>query len=401
MRISTNQIFQAGIRQLMNGQSNLYKLQNQLASEKRFQSAQEDPVAAVQVLLTAQSRAVNLQYVDNQKNAFSQLGLEEERLQSVVDSIQYIREQTVAGGNASYSDSQREIIARDLQSQFDFLLGMANSTDANGYYLFSGYQGNTRPFQQQADGSVQYAGDDGQRLLQVGTSRQMPISDSGRSIFGAIHTGNGIFAMDAASTNTGTGVLSSGSLKGPTPWNGNDYQIQFTSATNYTVTDMTTSTVIGAFPFTSGTEITEIPGVSFSIQGTPAAGDTFTLEPSTNQSIFTTLQNLITAFSTGIAGNPTLGASVRNTISAEMQNLDRALENVSMTQAAIGSRRSELNSLTSAAEALDNHYQARIQDLQGIDYAQVISEFLQQSMQLEAAQSSFARITGLSLFNYL
>ena len=401
MRISTNQIFQSGVRQLMDGQSKLYQLQNQLASGKRFQSAQDDPVAAAQVLLTSQSLAINTQYANNQKSAFSQLGLEEERLQSVIDSLQFSREQVVAGGNASYSDSQREILAKELENQFGFLLGMANSTDANGYYLFSGYQGNTKPFQLQADGSVQYAGDEGQRLLQVGTSRQMPISDSGRGIFSTIRTGNGTFAMTAASTNTGTGVLSSGSLKGPTPWSSDSYQIQFTSATDYTVTNLTTSAVSGPFTFTSDAEITEVPGVSMSIQGTPAAGDVFTVESSSDQSIFTTLQNLVTAFSTNIAGNPVLAASVRNTINAEMQNLDRALENVSAAQAAIGSRRSELNSLTSAAEALDTHYQARIEDLQGIDYAQVISQFIQQTTQLEAAQSSFAKITGLSLFNYL
>ena len=44
MRISTSQMYQNGATSLMNGQSSLYKLQNQLSTGKKFLSAQEDPV---------------------------------------------------------------------------------------------------------------------------------------------------------------------------------------------------------------------------------------------------------------------------------------------------------------------------------------------------------------------
>ncbi|MDR2451680.1 MAG: flagellar hook-associated protein FlgL, partial [Candidatus Accumulibacter sp.] len=153
MRISTNQIFQTGARDLMQGQSSLFRIQNQLGTGKKFLSAQDDPVAAAQVLLTSQALGVNTQYADNQGNASHQLALEEDRLKSVVESVQYIMEQVVAAGNATYSDSQREFYAKDLENQLEFLLGMANSKDANGYYLFSGYQGHTQPFQRVTGGT--------------------------------------------------------------------------------------------------------------------------------------------------------------------------------------------------------------------------------------------------------
>ncbi len=404
MRISTNQIYDAGARSILDNQSSLYKLQNQLSSGKRFLSASDDPVAAAQVLLNTQSQKINAQYADNQANTSSQLALEESRLQSIVDSVQYVMEQVVAGGNSSYSDSQREFIAENLQSQFDFLLGMANSTDANGYYLFSGYQGNTQPFQQQANGSVKYVGDDGQRLMQVGASRQIAVSDSGRDIFESIRTGNGTFALAAASTNTGTGVIGSGSVLDPKAWTGNDYEIVFDNPpTSFIVTKTSPlpATVVGPSAYTPDSAITMIPGISFSIEGTPAANDKFTVEPSSDQGVFTTLQNLITAFKTDISGNATAAASLRNTLNAEMENLGGVLENVSSVQASIGARRSELSSLSSVSEALDLQYTERISDLQEIDYAAAISAFSKQQLQLEAAQSSFAKISGLSLFNYL
>ena len=140
MRISTSQIFDAGSRSIMDGQSALYKTQNQLSTGRRFLTPQDDPVAASQVLLDTQAREVAAQYADNQSNATSQLSLEESRLSSIVDSVQYIKEQAVVGGNGSYSDSQRASIADDLQNQLNSLLGVANSADASGHYLFSGFQ---------------------------------------------------------------------------------------------------------------------------------------------------------------------------------------------------------------------------------------------------------------------
>jgi flagellar hook-associated protein 3 FlgL len=401
MRISTNQIFQTGAKQLMDGQSRLYKLQNQMSTGRKFLSAQDDPVAAAQTLIHSQAKAVNTQYSDNQANAASQLALEEDRLQTIVGSVQYIMEQVVAGANPTLSDSQREYFAQDLQSQLGFLLGMANSTDANGYYLFSGYQGHTRPFQSLANGSVVYAGDDGQRLLQVGTSRQIAVSDSGRDIFQRILTGNGVFALTANTANTGTGVIGGGSVDDQLAWTGHDYEIQFVSPTDYTLTDLATSTTSGPFPYTPEASITTIPGVSFSIGGNPAVGDTFTIAPSTEQSVFTTLGKLISAFSANSAGNPAAAASLRNTLNAEMVNLDRVLEKVSSVQASIGSRRSELETLIDVSGALDLQYQERISKLRDVDYAEVISAFAQQQTQLEAAQASFAKITSMSLFNYL
>jgi flagellar hook-associated protein 3 FlgL len=290
-----------------------------------------------------------------------------------------------------------------LEGQLEFLLGMANSKDANGYYLFSGYKGNTQPFQRMADGTVTYVGDDGQRLMQVGASRQIAVSDSGRDIFERNRTGNGTFALGFASGNAGAGIIGGGSVTDITAWTGssNSYQIAFTSATEYTITNTTTSAVTGPYTYTSGAAITDIPGASFSISGEPAAGDTFTVEPSTEQSIFTTLQNLIDAFSTDLQGNAVAAAEVRSTVSAEMNNLQRILENISTVQASIGSRRSELATLTDVSSSLDLHYQERLSNLRDLDLAEAISQFMQMQMQLEAAQSSFAQTSRLTLFSYL
>ncbi|GHU06363.1 flagellar hook-associated protein 3 [Betaproteobacteria bacterium] len=409
MRISTHQMFQTGTNYLLDGQSNLFNVQNKLGTGKKFLSAAENPVAATQALLTSQSIGVNAQYAENQANAKSQLALEEDRLKSVVDSVLFIMEQTVAAGNGTYSDGQREFIAQEIQSQLEFLVGMANSTDTNGYYLFSGFQGNTKPFQAipQAGGTIkyQYAGDDGQRLFQVGSSRQIAVSDSGRDIFERIRTGNGTFALTGDPGNTGSSTMGKSSVNNQALWTGSNYDIQFDNPpTTYTITETDTAgtvTTTGPHAYVSGADITVIPGISFAIGGTPAAGDKYNIAPSRDQSLFVTLQNLVSAISTDFENNPAQAANAKNIIAAEMNNLQRDLENTTAMQASIGNRRLELDSLSEVSSALELHYKERLSELQDLDYAQAISDFMQQQMQLEAAQSSFAKMTSLSLFQYI
>jgi len=405
MRVSTSQIYDVGARNIIKNQSDLYKTQNQLSTGRRILTAEDDPVAASQVLLDTQAREVNSLYADNQSNASAQLALEESRLSSVVDAIQFIKEKVIAGSNASLSDTQREYFAVDLQGQLDALLGIANSADASGHYLFSGFQGATQPFQLLTSGSVQYVGDEGQRLLQVGASRQIAVSDSGREIFLNNGSGNGTFVTSGAPGNTGTGIIDNGTVLNPSvalPTPPSYYQVSFTSGTQYDITiEPAGTSVVSGATYATGAAITGITGVSFAIQGAPAAGDTFTVAASTNRSVFETVQDLITAFRTDIAGDPVAAASVRNTINSNLENLDRALENVSRVQASIGSRRKELEGLSDLSSNLDLQYQEKISDLQDLDYTEAISRFKKQQTQLEAAQNSFVQISGLSLFNYI
>jgi flagellar hook-associated protein 3 FlgL len=149
---------------------------------------------------------------------------------------------------------------------------------------------------------------------------------------------------------------------------------------------------------------TTAPAASFGAQvvisGTPAVGDRFTIAPSANQSMFKTLQNLIGALQTPVTATFTK-TELTNRIKAEVSNLDGALNNLARVRADVGSRMNELASLTSGAKDLDLQYSTTLSALQDLDYTEAISKYTQQQMQLEAAQKSFARIQGLSLFDIL
>ena len=197
MRIASSTIFNVGVFNMDNRQTDLYKLQNQLSTGRKVLVPSDDPVAAARALDLQQAQSQNTQYGTNIDSATSSLNLTESSLNQVISTIQDIQTLAVQSGNPGLSSQEKGIIATSINSKYQQLLSLANATDGNGQYLFSGYQGSTKPFNELSFGNVQYNGDQGQRLVQVSASRQVQISDSGSAIFGNIKDGNGTYTTSA------------------------------------------------------------------------------------------------------------------------------------------------------------------------------------------------------------
>lgn len=402
MRVSTQTIHETGTNLMLQNQGNLVKTQQQLSTGKRILTPSDDPIAAAQALNVTQAASLNKQFSVNRASASSSLGLEENVLKQVTSILQSVHNSAVYAGNSTLNDADKKILATELRGKFDSLVGLANTTDENGQFLFSGYQANTKPFVQTGL-NVQYAGDQGQRMNQVGSARQLAVSDSGTDVFERIKDGNGIFSTAADALNTGTGIIDKGSVTVPTDLTGANYEINFTVAagvTTYDIVNVTTgSAVSSGNPYTSDSAIS-FDGVQLSITGDPANGDRFTVSPSSNQSIFETVSDLITALETPSSSQP---ASTRlsNSLNTALQNINNSLEHVLTKQSAIGARMNEIDSLESVGEDQSIQFEKLLSDLQNADLSKVISDFQRQQLYLQAAQQSYIKISGLSLFNYI
>ena len=317
--------------------------------------------------------------------------------------MQGLREQAVAAGNASLTAADRATLAKDVSATLEQMLGVANGTDADGKYLFSGFQGTTLPFQRVAAG-VQYAGDDGQRLIQAGPSRQIASNISGAEAFGRITTGNGTFTWSASATNTGGASIGPGSVTNPALLTGHTYQIAFSvgaGGTTYNVLDTTASTtVLSAQPYNpAGTSIA-FDGTSVELKGSPANGDTFGIAPSADQNVFATLQNLVAVLNAG-GTSAAASAQLATGLGVALVNLDHALDTLNQQRSVIGTRLREVDTLNSAGEDLGLQYQAARSTLQDVDLAKAISDLNQQTIALGAARKSFSQISKSSLFDFL
>lgn len=232
MRISTLQMQLNGVNAIIEQQIKASKTQQQLATGKRIISPSDDPAGAARILELNETIAANEQFQENAGTAQARLNLEESAISNVENIIQRVRELTIQGNNDSQTNETRQGIALELRQRLDELISLANTRDANGEYIFAGFQGLTQPFSRTSGNTFSYSGDDGQRFVQIGPSRQVAIGDSGTQVFRAIRNGNGTFTAADNLNNTGSGIIDPGTVTNPTLYDKDTYTVVLGNQTN-------------------------------------------------------------------------------------------------------------------------------------------------------------------------
>ena len=182
MRISTNTIYQSGYSKLNDLQAKQSKLQEQIATQRRILSPSDDPVASARALEVSHEQAVNKTFADTRKAGQLKLGTLETSLNNISNVLLSTQSSLVAAGNGSLSDSERKIMGTELQNSLESLIGLANTQDASGNFVFSGFKSDVAAFTATATGAT-YNGDSQQQMLQVDPQRQMSVNITGDSLF--------------------------------------------------------------------------------------------------------------------------------------------------------------------------------------------------------------------------
>jgi len=144
-------------------------------------------------------------------------------------------------------------------------------------------------------------------------------------------------------------------------------------------------------------------GVTPATVGPPATaavpGDSFTVSPSTNQSLFTTVQNLVGAIQSAAGSNSHI--PLNNAVAAGINNLDQALSHTSTVQANVGGRLNAITTQLSVATSQQTQLQTTISSLQGLNYADAITTLQSENTTLSASMQAYTQTQGLTLFKYL
>jgi flagellar hook-associated protein 3 FlgL len=399
MRISSQSIRDVFVDQLGRQQADLSRVQLQISTGLRFSRPAEDPIAASQSLDLQRAIDQNAQYRTNAGLAESRLKLSESTLGAVGDNLQRLRELAIQASNATETVETRRMISTEVRQRLDALLQLANTQDGNGRYLYAGYTTGVRPFVATAAG-YQYNGDQGQRLVQIGPGRQIADSDSGASIFQLVRNGNGTFVAAPDPANSGSGVVGARGVADFSQWDAGSYSIVFTSATTYDVLDAASVPVPGAAgTYTPGQNIS-FRGVQLAIEGAPATGDRFTVGPSVNRDMFSMVQGFVGALALSTS-TPRDLATFQNTMNSAIEHLDQSLGNVLQARAEIGGRLQALETQQNTNTDLGLQLKTTLSQTRDLDYSEAVTRMNQQLTALQAAQASYVKVMGLSLFNYL
>ncbi len=202
MRIGSLQLFRQGIGSILDQQNRLFETQNQLSTGKRINRPSDDPTGAAQLVGLSESTKLTKQYQSNILAARTRLEIEDNTLGAVGDALQRVRELTVAALNDTNGAQERAAMAAEIRQLSGEVLGLANRKDGNGQFMFAGFQVQTVPFSETAPGVFSYAGDSGQRQIQVGPARQIADGDSGQAVFMDIADGSGGFESIFATLET-------------------------------------------------------------------------------------------------------------------------------------------------------------------------------------------------------
>jgi flagellar hook-associated protein 3 FlgL len=402
MRISTNQIYNQSLSAMLDQQAGLSHTQLQVSTGRRVLTPADDPIQAAHILDLKQAIETNKQYQVNADTARERSSLEDSVLAGATDILQRVRELTVQGANDTQNNDTRRYIASEIRERLSQLLAQANTRDANGEYLFSGFLGQTQPFARSGAG-FSYSGDQNRRYLEVGPGIQVADRDPGSEIFQMARNGNGVFTTQDNLANTGTGIIVPGSPG--TTFVQDTYTIAFTQAlptdpVTYSVTGAVSGVVVAAgTAYTSGAVIT-FNGATVNITGTPANGDSFTVSSSTNQDVFTTLQNLVNTLEAGTS-DAASQARFHNAINRALVDMDQSMGRIVEVRGQVGARLNTIDGQKNANDAFSLQLEQTLSEVQDLDYAEAISRMNRQILGLQAAQQAFVKVQGLSLFNYL
>ncbi len=395
MRISTAYMFNQNLTAMLSQQTELGKTQLQVATGKKILNPADDPVAAIAILNLQREFNLTKQYLSNANKAENKLVVEEGALNSSTDILQRVHELAIQALNDTNSQTERNVMAQEMEQLNKQLLSLANTRDSNGNYLFSGFKSDTQPY---ASVGANYAGDSGQRNLQIGTGVLIETNDPGDQIFEAEHVQTLVTdnAGPSSASLTITAIGQDNVFSAP-------ITVSFALATNtLTVTDG--SNIETITPYAAGDPIvlnelnTQFPAFTLQLDGSLADGDSYTLDTQVtpSQTVFKTINDFAAALR-----NNTVSANDSPNNGDFLTNIATAMQTVIDAQAKVGTRLNIIDQQRDINEGLSVNTKKTLSVIQDLDYAEAISRLSRQMAGLQAAQQSFTRVQGLSLFNYL
>ena len=410
-RVGSAFAYDNAVRNIGSRLTSLTNLQENLTSGKKVVQASDDPTAAAQAeraIMRLARIATDQRALDVQRNSIAQA---ESTLGDINQTLQSFRELAVSAGNASHTASERISIANQLAGLRDQVFTLANRQDTNGLPLFGGLGSSLVPFVG-PQGLPQDYTFDGLPGQTASTEVGIPFSLDGDRAFMHVPSRDGVYNVTLSTVTAPAHAITSTGVKmtDPSLVSGSAYSLAISSVDTTSVPGTTTVTyditetpsVTGPFsgsasyPTNSATNIsvTAIPGLTLSIKGAPAVGDTFAIDP--RPSIFSVLDDAIRGISTAANSN------------AAMQAVGQALNNIDLGMTQISSVRGQAGELLNRADRISSNQdkrgiqvegdRARAQDL---DMVKGISDFQNQQTGYQAALQSYAQVQKLSLFNYI
>lgn len=223
MRVSTAGFYNRSVNLITEQQSRLIRSQEELSSGKNVLTPADDPIKMTNILQFSELQDRTNRYAVNASTVKSTLTIEESTLAQANLAVQNVKTLAIQARNASLSSDNRDNILKEMESNFNTLISLANTKDQNNDLIFSGLKGGMQNVftagslstgtyvagVQNAFPDVTYSGTEGQRMALIGDNHPIQVSDSGQAVFNTPSGLNVFGTINEVATWLKSGQLSS------------------------------------------------------------------------------------------------------------------------------------------------------------------------------------------------
>ena len=144
MRVSSQQIFDAGIQALQKQTGDVVEYQRQISSGQRYSKASESPLAAGLGVQVSMKRAVFTMHKVNQDYVNASLTTTDTQLSSLQNMLARFQQMTVQAGNDAIGADGRKQLGYQAQILINSVDKFANAKDASGESVLKAVNGVSR-----------------------------------------------------------------------------------------------------------------------------------------------------------------------------------------------------------------------------------------------------------------
>lgn len=398
MRVTENMRFNTTVNNLFNTQSQYNDVIEKLVSQKRVNRASDDPIAATKIIEIRQSMAANEQYQTNMNNCESWISSTESKLSSAYDLLIKANELALGQTTGTANATTRKITAENIQGLIDEMTSLANSMSGDRY-LFSGSRNGTAPFSATP------------LSAQIETARTAQDNTfTGTVTSSGTYTGttNKTYAVKVTTGGALAAATYQYSTDGGRTWNGTDLSmaggsLNLGDGVTLTFDDAAGTKALGENDIFYVNAIAEgyyrgdNDPVNLTInRGTTltyniTGAEAFTAEGSYGVDIFKTLNNLKTA----LENNDSAG------ITAELDNLEKAQNQISLNQSLCGTKLNHIDVSRSNLSELDTNLTALLGESQDADLAELATRLSMKEIALQSSYAIAAKIGNTTILNFL
>ncbi|MCL5807302.1 MAG: flagellar hook-associated protein FlgL [Deltaproteobacteria bacterium] len=402
MRVTDTMRYNTAISNIFNAQAQYNDISEKLASQKNINRASDDPVAATKLIEIRRDKAANEQYKKNMDSTNSWITATESNLFGAYDLLVKAQEIAVGQSTATASETTRKIMAESVKSLIGEMGRLANAK--MGYrYLFSGTRDDVAPFSTVAmDATIEAAAAAANNSFQgtvvssgtfTGSTNKtyvVKITDVttigeflGQAEYQSSADGGKTWSAAATlpaggSVDLGEGVtLTFDDLGATAGFGENDiFYVNAVAPGYYRGNDGTLS-----MPISRGAI------VDYNITGSEA----FTAAGSNGVDIFKTLNDLKDALSSNNAQG----------ISAQIDNLKNAQNQVTLNQSLSGSKANYIEVAKNNLEEVDMQLNSLLSQTQDADLADLSTKLAMKEIALQASYAIASKIGNTTILDIL